>query len=156
MVSSVALHHPSPPKEFQRRKPPAPTQQGRQKHPPRRRLTNSSARPRGATPAAASFHESTDSLRGISGKIGTIQRRLAWPLRKDDTHKSRSVPNFLPANETNPSRERGGGEQNFRYWKGRRVLPLRKTNKTRDCARVPSVEGPCPKVPLVANNHRVP
>ena len=28
-------------------------------------------------------------------KIGTIQRRLAWPLRKDDTHKSRSVHNFL-------------------------------------------------------------
>ena len=26
-------------------------------------------------------------------KIGTIQRRLAWPLRKDDTHKSRSVNN---------------------------------------------------------------
>ena len=24
-----------------------------------------------------------------SEKIGTIQRRLAWPLRKDDTHKSR-------------------------------------------------------------------
>ena len=24
-------------------------------------------------------------------KIGTIQRRLAWPLRKDDTHKSRKV-----------------------------------------------------------------
>ena len=36
-----------------------------------------------------------DSLRGSSVKIGTIQRRLAWPLRKDDTHKSRSVPNFL-------------------------------------------------------------
>ena len=32
-----------------------------------------------------------DSLRGSSDKIGTIQRRLAWPLRKDDTHKSRSV-----------------------------------------------------------------
>ena len=31
-----------------------------------------------------------DSLRGSSVKIGTIQRRLAWPLRKDDTHKSRS------------------------------------------------------------------
>ena len=28
-------------------------------------------------------------------KIGTIQRRLAWPLRKDDTHKSRSVNNFF-------------------------------------------------------------
>ena len=26
-----------------------------------------------------------DSLRGSSDKIGTIQRRLAWPLRKDDT-----------------------------------------------------------------------
>ena len=30
-----------------------------------------------------------DSLRGSSVKIGTIQRRLAWPLRKDDTQKSR-------------------------------------------------------------------
>ena len=37
----------------------------------------------------------SDSLRGSSVKIGTIQRRLAWPLRKDDTHKSRSVYNFL-------------------------------------------------------------
>ena len=36
-----------------------------------------------------------DSLRGSSDKIGTIQRRLAWPLRKDDTHKSRSVPSFF-------------------------------------------------------------
>ena len=30
-----------------------------------------------------------DSLRGSSVEIGRIQRRLAWPLRKDDTHKSR-------------------------------------------------------------------
>ena len=37
----------------------------------------------------------TDSLRGSSVKIGTIQRRLAWPLRKDDTHKSRSVNIFF-------------------------------------------------------------
>ena len=36
----------------------------------------------------------TDSLRGSSVKIGTIQRRLAWPLRKDDTHKSGSVLNI--------------------------------------------------------------
>ena len=28
-----------------------------------------------------------DSLRGSSVKIGTKQRRLAWPLRKDDTHR---------------------------------------------------------------------
>ena len=40
-------------------------------------------------------HCHLDSLRGSSVKIGTIQRRLAWPLRKDDTHKSRSVNNFL-------------------------------------------------------------
>ena len=36
-----------------------------------------------------------DSFRGTSVKIGTIQRRLAWPLRKDDTHKSRRVDYFL-------------------------------------------------------------
>ena len=29
-----------------------------------------------------------DSLRGSSVNIGAVQRRLAWPLRKDDTHKS--------------------------------------------------------------------
>ena len=28
-----------------------------------------------------------------NAKIGTMQRRLAWPLRKDDTRKSRSVNN---------------------------------------------------------------
>ena len=45
---------------------------------------------------------SLDSLRGSSVKLGTIQRRLAWPLRKDDTHKSRSVNYFsaLRAKET--------------------------------------------------------
>ena len=37
----------------------------------------------------------SDSLRGSSVKIGTIQRRLAWPLRQDDTHKSRRVDNFV-------------------------------------------------------------
>lgn len=41
------------------------------------------------------YSHNSDSLRGSSVKIGTIQRRLAWPLRKDDTHKSRSVNNFL-------------------------------------------------------------
>lgn len=29
------------------------------------------------------------------GQFETIQRRLAWPLRKDDTHKSRNGPNFF-------------------------------------------------------------
>ena len=32
-----------------------------------------------------------DTLRGSSAKLGTIQRRLAWPLRKGGTHKSRSA-----------------------------------------------------------------
>jgi len=40
-------------------------------------------------------NKSLDSFRGSSVKIGTIQRRLAWPLRKDDTHKSRSGNYFL-------------------------------------------------------------
>ena len=34
-------------------------------------------------------------LSGTSVKIGTIQRRLAWPLRKDDTHKSRNGSKFF-------------------------------------------------------------
>jgi len=37
---------------------------------------------------------SMDSLRGSSVDIGTIQRRLAWPLRKDHAHRSRSVNRF--------------------------------------------------------------
>ena len=48
-----------------------------------------------ATKNIGSYAE--DSLRGSSVRIGTTQRRLAWPLRKDDTHKSRS------ANEVNGS-----------------------------------------------------
>ena len=35
-----------------------------------------------------------DSLRRSSVEFRTIQRRLAWPLRKDDTHTSRSVNNY--------------------------------------------------------------
>ena len=56
------------------------------------------------------LNAASDSLRGSSVKIGTIQRRLAWPLRKDDTHKSRSVNNsFLfpvtpPIDASRPSR----------------------------------------------------
>ena len=35
-----------------------------------------------------------DSLRGSSVNIGTVQRVLAWPLRKDDTRKLRSVNDY--------------------------------------------------------------
>ena len=48
-----------------------------------------------------------DSLRGPSVKIGTTKRRLAWPLRKDDMHTSRSVNDFLIEIEGRNSR--GGG-----------------------------------------------
>ena len=46
------------------------------------------------TMCAQRMHDLPEPLRGSSDKIGTMQRRLAWPLRKDDTHKSRSVPSF--------------------------------------------------------------
>ena len=38
---------------------------------------------------SAQFNELPEPRKRSSAKIGTIQRRLAWPLRKDDTHKSR-------------------------------------------------------------------
>ena len=37
----------------------------------------------------------SESRKRSSAKIGTIQRRLAWPLRKDDTHKSRMYHFFV-------------------------------------------------------------
>ena len=37
----------------------------------------------------------SDSLRGSSVKIGAMQRRLAWPPRKDGTRKPRSVKQHL-------------------------------------------------------------
>ena len=38
----------------------------------------------------------SSSVKAVSyDKIGTIQRRLAWPLRKDDTHKSRTYHFFF-------------------------------------------------------------
>ena len=36
-------------------------------------------------------------------KIGTIQRRLAWPLCKDDTQNLRSVSNFFPLSNQLPN-----------------------------------------------------
>ena len=56
-----------------------------------------------------------DSLRGSSVKIGTIQRRLAWPLRKDDTHKSRSVNIFWGTSPT-PHPARGCAVCELRVW----------------------------------------
>ena len=43
-----------------------------------------------------------DSLRRSSAKIGTIQRRLAWPLRKDDTHTNREVYLFFALSSFGP------------------------------------------------------
>ena len=53
-------------------------------------------------PNIRAFAEPADSLRGSSVKIGTIQRGLAWPLRKDDAHTSRSANNFPPASASGP------------------------------------------------------
>ena len=46
-----------------------------------------------------------NSLWGASVKIGTMRRRLAWPLRKDDTHESISVKRSgaRPSSGTQPS-----------------------------------------------------
>ena len=49
-------------------------------------------------------NEETCNHMGSSVKIGTIQRRLAWPLRKDDTHKSRSVNNFFCSSDFRASK----------------------------------------------------
>jgi hypothetical protein len=46
--------------------------------------------------------KSLDSFRGTSVKIGTIQRSLAWPLRKDDTLKSRRVDYFCSGTKARP------------------------------------------------------
>ena len=41
-------------------------------------------------------NRSPSGVKAVSyDKIGTIQRRLAWPLRKDDTHKSRMYHFFV-------------------------------------------------------------
>ena len=59
---------------------------------PRRGGAQEGGRPKHTMHARRSVY--VDSLRGSSVKLGTILRRLEWPLRKDDTHKSRSVNNF--------------------------------------------------------------
>ena len=41
------------------------------------------------------FRQNVQALGCKVCNIGTIQRRLAWPLRKDDTHTSRSVVKFF-------------------------------------------------------------
>jgi hypothetical protein len=59
------------------------------------------------------------SLSGVKAvsydKIGTIQRRLAWPLRKDDTHKSRTYHFFvyLKAKQEKQKAPRPGIEPGF-------------------------------------------
>ena len=46
------------------------------------------------------------SFRGSSVKIGTMQRILAWRLRKDDTQKSRSVNNECDSDQWEPTHVR--------------------------------------------------
>ena len=51
-----------------------------------------------------------------STKIGTIQRRLAWPLRKDDTHKSRRVDDFFCKILKPGGGSKGGGLATIERW----------------------------------------
>ena len=53
------------------------------------RFCNKCRRWRRPAPQIRSGDLRSESRKRSSAKIGTIQRRLAWPLRKDDTHKSR-------------------------------------------------------------------
>ena len=46
---------------------------------------------------------STDSLRESSVKIGTIHRRLAWPLRKDDIHACSMTSHSISTSKVHPS-----------------------------------------------------
>ena len=71
---------------------------GKDHKPPRARLPQGYLYPRPAELAL-------DLLRESSVKIGTIQRRLAWPLRKDDTHKSRSVNKIVVTECSNERRQ---------------------------------------------------
>ena len=64
-----------------------------------------------------------DSLRGSSVKVGKIQRSLAWPLRKDDARKSRSVNHLRNtcADFPRPNKKGSGGlrgGQTRAPWKG--------------------------------------
>jgi len=52
------------------------------------------------------------SLRGSSVRTGTIRRRVAWPLRKDDTCKSRNVNNTLKTMNEIDKRVSGGTDNN--------------------------------------------
>ena len=45
-------------------------------------------------PARKAACRNEDPLRGSSLRIGATQRKLAWPLRNNDSHRSRSVNNM--------------------------------------------------------------
>ena len=53
------------------------------------------------------FLRSVDSSRGSSVKIGTIQRRLAWPLRKDDNNNDNNNGGLLQARYSRPFASKG-------------------------------------------------
>ena len=68
-----------------------------------------------------------DSLRGSSVKIGTIQRILAWPLRKDDTHKSRSVNNWKTYGDDNGILDKHTTNSHDNGSRSKRQQPIRMT-----------------------------
>ena len=64
-------------------------------------------------------YSSMYSIRNTSTKIGTIQRRLAWPLRKDDTQnrKNRVQYKFLNQDSTKKSQTKAN-----KVWKQKIII----------------------------------
>ena len=68
-----------------------------------------------------------DSLRGSSVKLGAIRRRLAWPLRKDDTHnmvsfvRGKPVGAMAAARCLAQPREAARGTRRGACWRRRRA-----------------------------------
>ena len=80
----------------------------------------------------ALIKKSTNSARFGSTytKIGTIQRRLAWPLRKDDTQIREAFHICKKKKSTNSKCWRGCGEKGMLlhyWWECKLIQPLWKT-----------------------------
>ena len=92
------------------------------------------------------------SLRGSSVKIGTIQRGSAWPLWKDDMHKSRSANHSVPS-----AHVRWGADMEHYIGHAKACCGLSRCMKARwRCARSPRIELPTKRACVTATAQCVP
>ena len=83
---------------------------------------------------SARFTEQAEPRKRSSAKIGTIQRRLAWPLRKDDTQireafhifSTFNFPVHFPQNSILLKREKIRGEDTSEHRKAGKCWVLRR------------------------------